>query len=375
MKSLELLVDFVLIVGILLNIFVLVGLIRIKNRKLPQQILIAFWLLVLVNILHSYSALHNLRWFNRTTFIFEDGSRFILAPLIFIYFKSLFFKETNFIKKNSIHFIAFFIYFLIYTIPRFVNIFTEPDTFTHLYFIYRNINITLVKDIFFISYCMLTLHLFYRVKKTMKHHYSNIKEKDFSWLQIFLLSITAVIFVDLILTLSEIFFNYNVFWDDFITLIFLIIAMVFLGYNGLKQSTIFLPYFILEKQKSNSNYVISKPDESSDALKLKIKGIIEDDKMYLNPDLNLRALSEKVNLSERQLSSFLNNEMQVSFYDLINSYRISEAKKRLLSKDYDKFTMEGIGESCGFKSRSTFFKIFKQETGISPSVYKKKNTK
>ena len=205
----------------------------------------------------------------------------------------------------------------------------------------------------------------------MKHNYSDIKEKDFSWLQIFILSMTAVILIDLMLTLSEIFFNYSSFRDGFITLIFLIIAMVILGYNGLKQSAIFLPYFLLEKQETNSNYDVSKFTESSDELKIKIKRVLEDHKMYLNPDLNLRLLAEKAHLSERQLSAFLNNEMQVSFYDLINSYRIIEAKKRLLSRDYDKFTMEGIGHSCGFKSRSSFFKIFKKETGVSPSAYKK----
>jgi AraC-like DNA-binding protein len=371
MKSIDLIVNFILIVGILLNIFVLFGLIRLNNKKLPQKILITFWVFVIVNILHSYSALHNLRWFNRTTFIFEDGSRFIIAPLIFLYFKSLFFNHTSFIKNNSIHFIAFLLYFLVYTIPRFVNILTEPDIFRHLYQIYKYVNIALVKDLFFIGYCMLTLQLFYRVKKTMKHNYSDIKEKDFSWLQIFLLSMTAVILIDLIITLSEIFFNYSSFRDGFITLIFLIIAMIILGYNGLKQSTIFLPYFLLKKQETNSNYDVSKFTESSDELKVKIKGVLEDNKMYLNQDLNLRILAEKAHLSERQLSAFLNNEMRVSFYDLINSYRIIEAKKRLLSRDYDKFTMEGIGHSCGFKSRSSFFKIFKKETSVSPSAYKK----
>ena len=63
--------------------------------------------------------------------------------------------------------------------------------------------------------------------------------------------------------------------------------------------------------------------------------------------------------------------MHVSFYDLINSYRIVEAKKRLSSVDYEKYTIEGIGYSCGFNSRSSFFKIFKKETGISPYSYKK----
>jgi AraC-like DNA-binding protein len=147
--------------------------------------------------------------------------------------------------------------------------------------------------------------------------------------------------------------------------------MVILGYNGLKQATIFLPYFLFEKQETNSNYDVSTITESSDTLKVKINGVLEDHKMYLNPDLNLRILAEKANLSERQLSAFLNNEMRVSFYDLINFYRVTEAKRRLLSRDYDKFTMEGIGYSCGFKSRSSFFKIFKKETGVSPSAYKK----
>ncbi|EZH75674.1 hypothetical protein ATO12_02475 [Aquimarina atlantica] len=208
----------------------------------------------------------------------------------------------------------------------------------------------------------------------MKHHYSTIKEKDFSWLELFLLSMTAVIFIDLIITLSEIFFNYNVFWDDFITLTFLIIAMVILGYNGLKQSTIFLPYFLIEKQDKKTEYV-PNPNNVSGVLKSKIKGILKEKKLYLNPELTLRILSEEIDLSERKLSTFLNTEMQITFYDLINSYRIKEAKSRLMSDEYNKYTMEGIGESCGFKSRSTFFKIFKKETGLSPSAFKKNSIK
>jgi AraC-like DNA-binding protein len=363
-------VNFILIIGILLNLLVLAGLIRLKKRKLPQQILIVFWIFVLINILHSYAALNELWSFNRTTFIFEDGSRFVLAPLIYLYFKSLFFKQTHFVKKNSVHFIPFIVYFLVYTIPRLVNILNEPDVFTHLYVIYQYVNITLIKDLFFIAYCYLTLQLFYRIKKTRKQHYSDIKEKDFAWLEIFLVSISAVIVVDLIITLSEILFKYSVSWDGYITLTFLIIAMVYLGYNGLKQSTIFLPYFLLEKQPANSNYTVSKASESN-ALKATIEEILKTKEIYLKPDLTLRVLAEEANLSERRLSSFLNNEMQVSFYDLINSYRIDEAKKRLTSGDFEKYTIEAVGQSCGFNSRSSFFKIFKKETGVSPSAFKK----
>jgi len=185
------------------------------------------------------------------------------------------------------------------------------------------------------------------------------------------LSMTAVIGVDLIITLSEIFFKYDVSWDGYITLTFLIIAMVVLGYNGLKQSTIFLPYFLLQELPKNKSQVVSLSSEPSLELKIKIEETLKGSQIYLDPNLTLGMLANKTNLTERKLSAFLNNEMQVSFYDLINSYRIEEAKRRLVSGKYDKFTIEGLGHSCGFKSRSSFFKIFKKETGVSPSTFKK----
>ena len=151
--------------------------------------------------------------------------------------------------------------------------------------------------------------------------------------------------------------------------------MAYLGYNGLKQSTIFLPYLLLEKQDKKRNNKIAKSTESSEVLKRNIEDLLKTEKSYLNPDLTLRILAEKINLSERKLSSFLNHEMQVSFYDFINSYRIIEAQERLLSNEYEKYTIEGIGHSCGFNSRSSFFKIFKKEIGISPSEYKKTKKK
>ncbi len=64
MQSLEILVNFILTTGILLTLFVLAGLIRLKKKDIPKKLLIVFWIFILINILHSYSALYNIRWFN-----------------------------------------------------------------------------------------------------------------------------------------------------------------------------------------------------------------------------------------------------------------------------------------------------------------------
>src|SRR5690606_21793320 len=107
------------------------------------------------------------------------------------------------------------------------------------------------------------------------------------------------------------------------------------------------------------------------ALKKKVTHAIEEEKLFLSPDLTLRILAEKIDLHERKLSGLINDEMKTTFYDLINYYRVEEAKKRLKSPMYDKYKVVAIGDSCGFNSKSSFYRVFKKETGLTPSQFKK----
>ena len=128
----KLVIDFILVAGVLLNLVVLIGLVRLKNKELPHRILIVFWCFILLIILHFYNALHNLRTFNRITFLFEDGSRFFLPPLVFLYIKSIFFEQKQFVRKHVWHFVPVAVYFVGYTLPRFINLWAEPDVFAHI---------------------------------------------------------------------------------------------------------------------------------------------------------------------------------------------------------------------------------------------------
>ncbi len=364
----KLIMDFILITGGLLNVIVLVGLFRLPIKLLPHRILIVFWFFILIIILHFYAALHGLRTFNRTTFLFEDGSRFFLPPLVFLYIKSIFFKHDHFLKKNIIHFIPVVVYFSGYTLPRFVNLWSEHDVFTHIHLIHRYVNLPLVKDAFAIGYFSLALVTFIHARRSLKHHYSNIKEKDFTWLRKFLVSFLSVVVLDFSLTVAEIFFGYNVHWDGYITMTLLIFSMGYLGFNGLSQSAIFLPDFLLQKRPSDVSRK-SFESKNSQSIKANLEKTMRIERPYLDPDLTLRALAEKMDTSERNLSAVLNDGMNTSFYDFINSYRVDEAKERLASGDQATYSISGIGQLCGFNSKSTFFRIFKKETGFSPSAY------
>lgn len=366
--ELKLITDFILITGVLLNIIVLIGLIRLKSKELPQRILIIFWCFILLIILHFYAALHNLRTFNRITFLFEDGARFFLPPLVYLYIKSIFFKQEQFLKKNIKHFIPFIVYYIVYTIPRFINLWFDPNIYDHIGTIHRYFNLTLVKDAFAVGYFSFALMTATRARKSMKHHYSNMKEKDFSWLNKFLTCFLGVIALDFILTVIEIYFGYHVQWDGYITMTLLIFSMGFLGSNGLSQPTIFLPDFLINKNVSQPNPVIT-PIENSQLIKENLEKTMQQEQLFLDPELTLRSLAKKIDISERKLSTILNEVMNTSFYDFVNAYRIQEAIERLSSEKYSNYSISGIGEMCGFKSKSTFYRVFKKKTGFSPAAY------
>lgn len=98
---------------------------------------------------------------------------------------------------------------------------------------------------------------------------------------------------------------------------------------------------------------------------------MEQDKLYLDPELNLEKLAEHTGLSTRQISGLLNQYRAINFNGFVNHYRVQEYKLRLTTSSLSKFTMAGLALECGFSSPATFQRIFKQSTGMSPTVFLK----
>ena len=351
----------------MLNLIALVNLFRIRNKALPQKVLIVFWLYILVIISHFYFGLLNLKYSYIITYFIEDGARFCIPPLVYIYVKSIFLDHKNFFRKNGKHFIPFIFYVLIYSLPQLVNDLSGEPLFQYPVKIYDTINLALVKDIFSIVYFSLALKLFFKAKTRIKTHYTSITEEGFSWLLKFLISFLMVVIVDLLITVNEIYFGYDVEWDAYITLVFLVLAIVYVGYYGFSQLTVFIPDLVLGENTHPYHAISNKDKEEAH----QVKDFIETDKTFLIPNLTLPMLSEKVQISPRRLSFLFNNVLGISFYDFINGYRVEEAKKRLVSGHSDKYTITGIGLSCGFNSKSSFYRIFKNKLGVSPYQYKK----
>ncbi len=92
-------------------------------------------------------------------------------------------------------------------------------------------------------------------------------------------------------------------------------------------------------------------------------------KAYLRHDLNLAFFAHEIGVPQRTLSRSINSYLGLNFFDFINNMRVEEVKKKLIASDSGKYSIDGIYSECGFRSRSTFFLVFKKLVGKSPAAW------
>jgi AraC-like DNA-binding protein len=114
-------------------------------------------------------------------------------------------------------------------------------------------------------------------------------------------------------------------------------------------------------------------DQFAEVCIKRLKHLMENDKIYLDEKITLQSLAEKLSIPPYQLSQLLNEKMNQSFPDFINSYRIQEAKEILIGPGGEEKKNTALAYDVGFNSMAAFYKAFKKFTGMTPSQYKKEN--
>ncbi len=130
----------------------------------------------------------------------------------------------------------------------------------------------------------------------------------------------------------------------------------------------------IEQQQKTVNNINAEDQTEEQTDKKLLKQIIsylDKNKPYTNPDFSLNLLAKELNTNRTYISRAINNVANKSFVEFINEYRVTEAKKLLCSPENKQLTIEAIGEKAGFKSKSTFFRVFKTVTGVTPSFFLK----
>ena len=102
----------------------------------------------------------------------------------------------------------------------------------------------------------------------------------------------------------------------------------------------------------------------------KLLQCMKEKKPFTVGDLTLQKLAESLSISPHHLSQTINERLGQTLSDFINSYRVEEAKRRLLDPAFKHLSLLGIAVDVGFNSKSSFNSVFKKHTDMTPSEFR-----
>ena len=104
-----------------------------------------------------------------------------------------------------------------------------------------------------------------------------------------------------------------------------------------------------------------------------IDKVMEEDKLYLDPQLKLSDLANKLNTNRTYVYNSLKTSQNISFNDYVNTYRINYVLDNIHSSPDKDICIEDLIYSSGFQSKTSFYRNFKKITGLTPKEYIDKN--
>lgn len=120
---------------------------------------------------------------------------------------------------------------------------------------------------------------------------------------------------------------------------------------------------------AGAKYARSKlPPLIRERVKQKLEHALREERVYRDSLLSLRTLSGRLKENVHYVSQVINQDLNASFYDLVNHHRVEEAK-RLLVEAREQTVLE-IALAVGFNSKSTFSTAFRRNTGTTPSAFR-----
>lgn len=303
---------------------------------------------------------------------------FLFGPLLYLYVSSLSIENFSLKKSHLLHLLPMLAVALHRSTIDVVSISSSSNLSENPSFIYNKIYYSFLLVSLFL-YWFLSLKLILKHRKEIPFQFSNYTAKNsLSWL-VFVLSLFLVLFIaDFVGTFLIRVLDLKVMKISFLyqNLTLFTFIMIFFGIN---QSSIYKTQKISGKENDipeNHEKIESKParsvlnDTQIEELTATIIQYLKTKKPYLNPEYSLQMMADDLNISRHKLSETINSGQKKNFYKLINEFRVQEVKEMLLNPVFSHYSVLGVGLECGFNSKSSFNRIFKEETGFTPSEFK-----
>ncbi len=372
-----------LIATLFQSTLIIVALLTSKKRNTTANYLLCgiialFSYYALIKILCSTELINNYPNFTQS----YRPLPFLIWFLLYYYTRVMTTPEFSFQVKDSVHLVPTVLYTL-YLTPYFLsNTTTKLQTISAPIPLHYYLAVILQTALLF-YYLKLSFNVLQVHEQRLKSNFSNLEKLKLAWLKYLLLAfgiIWGIAFV-------KAFFLAPSAVDFVIPPILLCLVIYGIGFAALKQPVIFIDTFTEGNEQDPLTPLLppEKNSQQAQTIKYKSSGLTEEniasykerllqylekEKNYLNSDLCLRDIAKDLHIPSHQLSQVINTGTSGNFYDLINSYRIQEAKQQLTDPNKQDLSILDIAYEVGFNSKSAFNNAFKRYTNMTPTQYK-----
>lgn len=315
----------------------------------------------------------------------------LIYPCLYLYIKS--FSTKIKLSDIGLHGLPFFVYTPLVVLSLAYQEALARWTFSTFDFNVVLLLFVVIKSLLFWLYLHLCWQETNRLQRLIKNNFSEISRINLIWAKQLILAgiglLAAYFLVMLLIVGSPGLAKLN-----FLLVSLLTVYIYFATYKGLSQPAVFKqgtnPPRFQEKESpaaadgpaglgtvhsDRAKYERSAlPDARLEELMRRLKDLMEYDRLFLEPELTIQKLGEKLDVSPYYISQVLSQKLKNNFYDFVNSYRVEEAKKLLLNPAFDNFTLLAIAFESGFNSKTTFNTVFKKFTTQTPSQFKMAQT-
>jgi AraC-like DNA-binding protein len=221
-------------------------------------------------------------------------------------------------------------------------------------------------------YVVLSFRLLLRHQKQLPDNYSYTEKINLNWLKWIVVSL-LVLFIGLFLFIKFGVSYGLVGYPNLFAVVGAILTgyVFFIGFCGLQQDGVFngditipdgLNQDILTANYKNSGL----SDEKAAEIFTRLKIYMDKAKPFLKEDLSLTMLAGELGITTNQLSQVINQKSGSNFFNFVNSYRVEAVKEKFKDPALAAYSILGIAYDSGFRSKSSFNKIFKETTGQTP---------
>jgi AraC-like DNA-binding protein len=343
-----------------------------RGKAVSNGLLGIFFLVIGLNLLDNLLLIKGVYAGHEGFGLWSIWLLLLFGPLLYLYTQSVLYKDFRFTVRKGWHFLPFVVLFLLTEI--YWQTLGPAERRAKLSQIiarrapaYEQWDSVLIFIQFFL-YMIASFRLVGRFRKAAAETFSDYRRTDVGWLFNTLLFFTMTMALAAVNSLIGLTPLAAYWWPVFLVVIGLIwvyINVVLL--KALRDSELF---GVLEEDIKVS------PKEEKWADWKGVLGQVEahmiNQRPWLDPDLTLEQLASQVKLRPKLLSQAINEGLGKNFFEFINQYRIEEAKRLLTDPADKKITVLEVLYQVGFNSKSSFNTVFKKQTGLTPSEFKKK---